>query len=373
MADRKRVEPTVSQLERLTARIHAMARSGELFELSRGSRRRLIRKVHRLYVHLASTRPTTALRVALGGAAAAALVLGCNPDVAVPGPLAYAEPVANPFGIPTNLTGPVGVALYDIDEDGLLDLILSEPQPADPRYFRNTGSVRDPHFTDQSTSLGLQAQTYSSMTLQFTFGDIDGDADVDLGTGEAGEAYAGMEFYEWNGSTFDSISRPDDLPWALASDGAAQIPAFADLDGDGDSDVVLSEWYYGDESPTVRYFVNDGATPFAESGNTRGVAPFGGNDYSTHVFVDIDDDEDEDVLFVGNDGAFAVQINEGTASSPSFAPLDTAPFDLVSVAGPASLAVADLDGDGDLDVMVGDANGDVQFFENTSLPAQVPE
>ena len=118
--------------------------------------------------------------------------------------------------------------------------------------------------------------------------------------------------------------------------------AVADVDGDGDLDLVA-----GNDGEQNVVYLNDGnATPgFATSVN---VGPT--NDSTTALLVrDMDGDGDLDVV-VGNDGEQnVVYLNDGNAT-PGFA---------VSVSvGPtnddtSSLAASDLDRDGDLDLVVG--------------------
>ncbi len=57
----------------------------------------------------------------------------------------------------------------------------------------------------------------------------------------------------------------------------------------------------------------------------------------------------------------------GNASNPAYAPQTGAanPLNGVSVAGRSAPAFVDIDGDGDLDVFIGDYNGNIHFFENT--------
>ncbi len=94
--------------------------------------------------------------------------------------------------------------------------------------------------------------------------------------------------------------------------------------------------------------------------------------YAAPTFADIDGDGDLDA-FVGNkDGNTRYYQNTGTASSPSFAAALTNPFNLTDVGSVARPALADIDGDGDLDAFVGNNDGNTLYFENTSAVANQP-
>ena len=140
--------------------------------------------------------------------------------------------------------------------------------------------------------------------------------------------------------------------------------SFADLDGDGDLDAVV-----GDDLGHHDYFQNTGtaiAPAFAE--RTGAANPFNGVDFqyrSTPSFADLDGDGDFDAIVGDNNGTLHYFQNTGSATAPVFTERTGAANPLNGGVGYYSApSFADLDGDGDLDALVGDLDGILHFPEH---------
>ena len=256
--------------------------------------------------------------------------------------------------------------LADIDGDGDLDAI-SGGQYGDIAYYENTGTTTSPTFVEQTGASspfdGINVGYQSAPQLI----DLDGDGDLDL---VIGQTYGEFKYFENTGTTTSptfvqqtGTANPFD-----GLDGGDQVtPTFADIDNDGDLDMVS-----GETSGTLKYYQNTGSssTP-AFTEQTGASNPFDGFDVgyrSTPVLADIDGDGDYD-LVVGEDyGTLRYFQNTGTVSAPVFAEqTGTAnPFDGIDIGYNSAPTFADIDGDGDLDLISGDSYGDIHYYENAS-------
>ena len=144
-------------------------------------------------------------------------------------------------------------------------------------------------------------------------------------------------------------------------------PAFADLDGDGDTDLL-----FGNAAGEVEYWENTGsATDPTYARQTNANNPFNGVTTGTHgapALVDIDSDGDFDVFFGDGAGSFSYYENTGTDQVGVWAAQAGAanPLDGINVGTRSKPRFIDLDMDGDFDLVAGEgAGGTVAFYRNT--------
>ena len=194
--------------------------------------------------------------------------------------------------------------------------------------------------------------------------DIDGDGDMDVLSGSSDGNFYYFENTAGAGNTpvFAVVQLN---PFSLTGNGVFSTSSIADIDGDGDMDVLS-----GDYIGTFYYFENT-----AGAGNTPVFAvvqlnPFSLTDigdYSTPSVADIDDDGDMDVLSGDIDGNFSYFENTaGIGNTPVFAVVQTNPFSLTDIGTRSTPSIADIDGDGDMDVLSGDFYGKFYYFKNTA-------
>ncbi|MBT8233187.1 MAG: T9SS type A sorting domain-containing protein [Saprospiraceae bacterium] len=131
---------------------------------------------------------------------------------------------------------------------------------------------------------------------------------------------------------------------------------FADVDGDGDLDFLMSGQAISFERISKLY-INDGQGTFAEKPD-KGID---GTWFGRNKFADIDGDNDMDVLVIGqnpNESFIAkLFLNDGLGN---FSLKPDTPFEGIAV---GSINIADLDGDSDLDILI---TGQNDFFKRTA-------
>ena len=276
---------------------------------------------------------------------------------------AFAASVVNPFGL-ADIGIDAAPALADLDGDGDLDALIGE-FAGNTVFFENTGTASVPAFAASVVNpFGLATVGFDAVP---TLADLDGDGDLDALIGNS----AGNSVFFENTGTASAPAFAASVvnPFGLADVGNNAAPTLADLDGDGDLDALI-----GNSAGNTFFFANTGTASvpaFAASVvNPFGLAGVGNT--ATPTLADLDGDGDLDALIGNADGNTVVFPNTGTATGPAFDASFSNPFGLADVGNNAAPTLADLDGDGDLDALIGNNAGYTFFFENTgtaSAPA----
>ena len=238
-----------------------------------------------------------------------------------------ADPSWTAADIATNADGAYGVFVADMDNDGDLDIVAASTNDDAISWYENDGAA-NPSFS--AADIATNADGAASVFVA----DIDSDGDLDIVSASANDD--AIAWYENDGAANPSWSSSD---IATSADGAKSV-FVADMDGDGDLDVVSAA--YGDD--TIAWYENDGGSD--PSWTARDIASSA--DAGFGIFAaDMDGDGDMDIVSAsGNDDAIAWYENDGDAN-PSWTAADIA----TTADGARSVYVADIDRDGDLDIV----------------------
>ena len=242
--------------------------------------------------------------------------------------------------------------LIDIDDDGDYDLFVGEQYGISFAY-ENTGSASSPNWTAKP-SWDLPDLEMGSKPA-FADLDNDGDYDVLIGEGPTGVTYA----YE-NDGTASSPNWTPKPSWDPPIEGAwGPKPVLADLDDDGDYDLLI---YKAQSGISYAYENTGSASSPIWTRKTSWDSPPAGMG-ATPDLADLDDDGDYDLLVGSMFGYTSAYENTGGASSPIWTRKNS--WDPPRVAEYAAKpALADLDNDGDLDLLIGTMYGTTRGFEN---------
>jgi len=274
----------------------------------------------------------------------------------------FAMPEDNPWGFePDTLSYAGGLVAADFDDDGDFDLLLGGYY-GQFNYYENTGTAAAPVF---DTALVNPFALNSAVNVAFLdAADIDDDGDIDL---LVGQYYGSIAYYENLGTASSPLfAAPSLSPFGIAHRSELFLPNFVDLDDDGDYDIMAgladSLVYFeniGDETnPSYGPLQND---PFG--------AVFGTSLYFGHpTTADLDGDGDFDLLLSSYYGIHTYYQNAGSVSVPQFAGAQQNPFGLNNVADDLALSkLVDIDNDGDYDILAQGTDGNLWFWENTQF------
>ena len=244
-------------------------------------------------------------------------------------------------------TSPASIAVGDIDGDGKLDIIASNKGTTTVSVLRNISTGTTISF---ATALPF---TVGTAPYSVVVGDIDNDGKLDLITTNSGSA---------NVSILRNTSTGTTVSFATAANfGVGSTPvvvAVGDLSGDGFLDIATVDNGTGANSVSV---LRNTTTGTAFSFSTAQTFPVG-NLPAGLAIGDLNSDGKLDIVAAnygsntttGNGTTVSVLFNT-SASTAAIAM--TAQPPVTVLAGPNSVALGDLDGDGDLDLVTANQGG----------------
>ncbi len=273
------------------------------------------------------------------------------------------------------------VAVFDYNGDGLLDIFVGndtyytqQHQTAKSQIalLENIGTNTAPSFklvTDDYANIG----NFLLRQLQPAFGDLDGDGKKDLLLGDA-SGY--LHLFKNTGTTAAGFSAMTSPQYFNIDASVNAAPYIYDIDGDGDNDLIVGRrdgtinWYINYGNPTVPAFHKDSVVLEFGKISLRGQYEIEG---SAQPFIH----KQNDSLFLytgSNRGTvFQYYVSPNQLRGGAFALLDSN-FLKKDVGQKSTIAMADFNGDGKPDFIVGNSLGGLNFFSSVQIdPSGIDE
>ncbi len=254
-------------------------------------------------------------------------------------------------------TGGHAAVWADVDGDGLPDLYITMlfDDPMSDLFFRNLGGNQ---FADEATARNIDDADGGSHGA--TFADLDNDGDLDLVNGTTGllgtnpvPEHNNIYRNDGSGVFTDVTSGTDITDPKLPTRG---VVAF-DMDGDGDLDLLAITNFEGSDDPSGErneLYRNNGGLDFTRI--TSGAvhsAPAGQGATDT----DFDNDGDIDIIAGNRTGDLNILRNNG---SGAFTMVDPGAIG-ISHRGREGATMGDVNNDGWLDILLSDFNNSGNF------------
>ena len=299
-----------------------------------------------------------------------------QPGGGVPARPMPGRPNQNPLGGGSNRHGANTMLFADVDDDGDPDLLWGDYFEPGLLLLENTGSCETPVFNTEPKAFPPSDPLISSGYNAPTLGDVDADGDRDLLVGVIGGAYDpsqtaqdNLYYYEYTDTeTYDLRTRRflDGIDV-----GSESLPTAVDVEGDGDMDLLVSNKIAADDANRGRVFLfrNQGSTeePSYQMTDTLSL-------YAAHHLAsaagDLTGDGTPD-LIVGSWNEGLAYFRGASSGDGAFEKV-AQPFVELSRGSHAAPTLGDLDADGDLDLIVGETTGTLNFFRNTGT-ASAPQ
>lgn len=277
---------------------------------------------------------------------------------------------------------------FDRDGDGDKDLILGDVSCNTIHYAENGGSIANAHISD-TTKLYPNYPNKASTTIvnmsKFPctyYVDVNNDGKKDLvasPNSDNSENYQSIWYYN-NASTTNTVNfqmvKKNLLQDEMIEVGEGAYPVLLDVDNDGLLDLIIGNhgYYMGNSTKSqLAYYRNTGTlsqpsyslitrdfanvSSYVSTYTLSGLAPAAG---------DIDGDGDMDLILADYFGKMHwLQNTAGPGNPCNFSVFNNNPFGIITTSGAPYPQVIDVDRDGVLDLLVGLRNGRLAYYRNT--------
>ena len=251
--------------------------------------------------------------------------------------------------ISTELLNPLGISAADFDNDGDVDVVSISWDYGIISWFNNLGAGTFDHSPQVITE--IMTFGYGVITA-----DVDSDGLIDvLGSSSDDKV---VWFKNLGGGDFGDVNNNHQLITASANTDSPRGMYAEDLNGDGDIDVLSSSrWDH-----KIAWYENLGGGDFGNINANQNIITTNALNAQCVYAADLDGDGDMDVIS-GSAGDAKIAWYENTDGLGTFGPQQIITTDAEGV---RSVYAADLDGDLDMDVISASPDDNkIAWYENT--------
>ena len=273
--------------------------------------------------------------------------------------------------------------LEDVDFDGVKDLLVAPNVPANISngvnfessvwYYKNIATDENPDFQlVQRNFLQDQMLDFGENAVPAFF-DYDDDGDPDMFVGSFLDISSGFrstikQYTNTGTSEAPSFELTDENFMQLSLGNFINLkPAFADIDNNGTQDLVFSATSLNSGGTSIFYMLNQSNSRLELQTDVRFLFTLGPSLSGENFrLTDINRDGNQDILIGRGTGKVEYYRSRGTLEAPDFVLEDDTfyGFDASVFTTNTSIDIADIDGDGNMDMITGDDNGSLNYYSD---------
>jgi hypothetical protein len=277
-----------------------------------------------------------------------------------------AQPLPGVFAPGPSMHGANTMALSDHDGDGDLDLFWGDFFEPGLLLIENAGTCPVPNLRGAPIQFPRGQPILTSGYNAPTFGEVQGRRELELVLGVLGGAYnplrtSAQNLYYLRRDSIGSWKLQTKQLLPMLDIGSESVPAVADFDGDGDLDLLLANKLDPAALKASRvYLIENVGSTNRPSLRLKGALPLPDRYHYAPAFGDLDGDRKPDLIL----GQWGPRLAWYRQVGAELQPVDTAVITITRGSNTVP-TLGDVDGDGDLDLVVGESSGWLNYYTNT--------